>query len=230
MGASCCAGPCSSEKPPADPAYRRVLWAALLVNAAMFGVEIAAGAAAGSVSLKADAMDFLSDAANYAISLFVLGAALAVRARATLVKGLSLGAVGLVVAGNTLHNALLLTVPGAEVMGAVGLLALAANVGVAALLYAWRDGDSNRRSVWICSRNDAIGNVAVVLAAAGVFGTGTGWPDIVVAAVMAGLAVSGAVQITRQALAELRGGGHPADASPRRPAEQTAVPSPRVPV
>lgn len=206
MGASCCDGGCGSTGPGVDPVYRRVLWAALLVNAAMFLVEIAAGIAAGSVSLKADALDFLSDAANYAISLFVLGAAVTVRARAALVKGLSLGAVGLFVAGNALHNALVLKVPQAEVMGAVGLLALAANVGVAAMLYAFRRGDANMRSVWICSRNDAIGNVAVVLAAIGVFGTGTGWPDIVVAGIMATLSITGAVQIVRQALGELAEG------------------------
>lgn len=205
MGASCC-GP--AKPAAADPAYRRVLWAALAVNAAMFVVEVAAGVAANSVSLKADALDFLADAANYAISLFVLGAALAVRAKAALVKGLSLGAVGLFVAANALYNAVVLQVPQAEVMGVVGLLALAANVGVAAMLYAWRQGDANMRSVWVCSRNDAVGNVAVVLAAVGVFGTGTGWPDIVVALVMAGLAVQGATQITRQALAELRQARH----------------------
>lgn len=204
MGASCCDESCGTAKSAADPTYRRVLWIALAVNAAMFLVELVAGVAAGSVALMADALDFLSDAANYAISLFVLGSVLAVRARAALVKGLSLGAIGLIVAGNALYNAMVLQVPQAEVMGVVGLLALVANVGVAALLYAFRRGDANMRSVWICSRNDAIGNVAVVLAAAGVFGTGTAWPDIAVALVMAGLAVQGAVQISRQALAELR--------------------------
>ncbi len=205
MGASCCDSGCGTAAKAAalDPVYRRVLWAALIVNAAMFAVEIAAGVAAGSMALKADALDFLSDAANYGISLMVLGSAVALRAKAALVKGLSLGAVGLFVAGNTAWNALVLKVPSAEVMGVVGLLALAANVGVAAMLYAWRRGDANMRSVWICSRNDAIGNVAVVLAAIGVFGTGTAWPDLVVAAIMAGLALSGAVQIVRQSLAEL---------------------------
>src|SRR3546814_4853476 len=146
----------------------RILWAALLVNAGMFAVEIAAGWAAGSVSLQADALDFLSDAANYGVSLFVLGMAAVSRARAALLKGLSLGAVGLYVAGATLYNALVLKVPAAEVMGAVGVLALLANAGVAALLFAYRKGDANMRSVWICSRNDAIANVAVVLAAFGV--------------------------------------------------------------
>lgn len=217
MGASCCGGGCGTAKPAADPTYRRVLWAALAVNAGMFLVEIVAGVAAGSVSLKADALDFLSDAANYAVSLFVLGAVLAVRARAALLKGLSLGAVGLFVAGNALYNAVVLKLPMAEVMGVVGLLALAANLGVAAMLYAFRTGDANMRSVWICSRNDAIGNVAVVLAAAGVFGTGTAWPDILVALVMATLSVTGAMQIVRQARAELRDGTPAVRAAPAGP-------------
>lgn len=207
MGATCCSGGCGSGKPPsADPVYRRVLWVALLVNAGMFGIEIAAGLTAGSVSLQADALDFLGDAANYGVSLFVLGMAATWRARAALLKGLSLGAVGLYVAGAIVYNALVLKVPAAEVMGAVGLLALLANAGVAALLFAYRNGDANMRSVWICSRNDAIANVGVVLAALGVFGTGTGWPDVIVAGVIAGLSLWGAGQIVRQARAELSTG------------------------
>ncbi len=221
MAASCCGSSCSPSKPPADRAYRRVLWIALAVNATMFLVEIVAGAIAGSVSLQADAMDFLADAANYVISLLVLGLALTWRARAALLKGLSLGAVGLWVAGQTAWNAIAQTVPEAQVMGIVGTLALLANLGVAGLLYFHRDGDSNRRSVWICSRNDAIANLAVLAAAAGVFGTGAGWPDIVVAAIMAALALTGAFQIVRHALAELR--------QPRpdlAPAGRTAAPAP----
>lgn len=216
MAAGCCGGGCSPSKPPMDRTYRRVLWVALAVNAAMFLVELLAGAAAGSASLQADAMDFLADAANYAISLLVLGMALAWRARAALLKGVSLGVLGLWVAGQTAWNAVARTVPEAEVMGVVGTLALLANIGVAALLFLHRDGDANRRSVWICSRNDAIANLAVLAAAAGVFGTGTGWPDIAVAAVMAGLSVSGAAQIVRQARAELRPVSAPAPADFRR--------------
>jgi Co/Zn/Cd efflux system component len=204
MAAGCCGGGCSSSRPPVDIAYRRVLWIALSVNAGMFLVELIAGAAAGSVSLQADAMDFLGDAANYLISLLVLGMTLQWRARAALLKGLSLGVVGLWVAGQTAWNALYQTVPQAEVMGIVGVLALAANVACALMLYFHRHGDANRRSVWICSRNDAIANIAVLAAALGVFGTGTGWPDIIVAAVMAGLSVSGATQIIRHSPIELR--------------------------
>ena len=187
----------------ASPAYRRVLWIALAVNLAMFGVEIGAGVAAGSASLLADSLDFLGDSANYALSLFVLGQALAWRARASLVKAASMGAFGLWVAATTVQHALAGTVPAAPVMGAVGALAFAANLGVAVLLFRFRDGDSNMRSVWLCTRNDALGNLAVLAAAAGVFGSGSGWPDYLVAAIMSGLALWGALQVTRHALAEL---------------------------
>ena len=91
-------------------------------------------------------------------------------------------------------------------MGVVGALALAANLGVAWLLYAFREGDANMRSVWLCTRNDAIGNVAVLLAALGVFGTGTRWPDLLVAAVMAGLALAAGLSVIRQARQELVAG------------------------
>ncbi|WP_158047439.1 cation transporter [Skermanella pratensis] len=205
MAAGCCNGGCSSTKPPVDKTYRRVLWTALAINAGMFLTELAASAAADSVSLLADSVDFLADAANYAISLLVLGMALRWRARAALLKGVSLGAVGLWVALQTAWNAFNQTVPEAGIMGAIGALALAANIACALLLYFHREGDSNRRSVWICSRNDAIANLAVMAAALGVFGTGTGWPDIAVAAIMATLAVWGASQIIRHAREELAG-------------------------
>lgn len=188
----------------ASPAYRRVLWIALAVNLAMFAIEISAGVAAQSVSLLADSLDFLGDAGNYGISLFVLGMAIQWRARASLVKAASMGVFGLWIAITTINHALAGTVPAAPVMGVVGALALAANFGVALLLYRWREGDSNMRSVWICTRNDAIGNLAVLAAAAGVFGSGSGWPDYVVAAIMSGLALVGAFQVTRHAIAELR--------------------------
>ena len=188
----------------ASPAYRRVLWVALAVNFAMFGVEIGAGVAAQSASLLADSLDFLGDAANYGISLFVLGMALRWRARASLVKAASMGAFGLWVAVTTIQHAMAGTVPAAPVMGVIGALAFAANLGVAVLLYRWREGDSNMRSVWICTRNDAIGNLAVLAAAAGVVGSGTGWPDYLVAAIMSGLALWGAVQVLLHARVELR--------------------------
>ncbi len=183
--------------------YRRVLWFALIVNAGMFVVEMIAGLAAQSVSLQADALDFFGDAANYGISLFVLGLALRWRSAAALLKGAMMGLFGLWVVGNAAANLVLGSAPEALTMGGIGILALAANVSVAWLLYAYREGDSNMRSVWLCSRNDAIGNIAVVLAAIGVFGTGTAWPDLAVALVMAGLALVASYQVIRQALKEL---------------------------
>ena len=189
---------------PPPPGYRRALWIALIVNAAMAAVEVAAGLHAGSVSLLADAIDFLGDAANYGVSLFVLGMALAWRARAALLKGLSMGLFGVFVLGKAAWVSTSGSVPEPLTMGLVGGLALAANLGVAALLYAWREGDANMRSVWLCTRNDAIGNVAVVVAALGVFGTGTAWPDLIVAGVMGTLALTAAVTVVRQARGEMR--------------------------
>lgn len=204
----CCANDhCNSEtrnKALDSPAWRRALWVALAVNASMFAGEIVAGVASGSASLQADALDFLGDAANYGISLGVVGMGLAWRARAALVKGGGLLALGFWVIGSTAWHAYAGTLPTAEVMGAVGALALAANTAVAIMLYRFRTGDSNMRSVWICSRNDAIGNLAVIAAAAGVFGTGTGWPDFVVALIMSSLGISGGWQIVKQARGELR--------------------------
>src|SRR5258708_8582213 len=174
-----------------DAGYRRVLWAVLAINVTMFVVEIAAGGAAGSASLLADAVDFFGDAANYAVSLFVIGMALRFRAYAALAKGTSMGLFGLWVTGTVIWHAVHGTLPSAMTMGAVGLAAFAANAASFALLWAYRAGDANMRSAWICTRNDAAGNLAVLLAAAGVFGTGAGWPDLVVAAIMAGLPLHG---------------------------------------
>lgn len=187
-----------------DPLYRRILVFALVVNGVMFGVEFAGGMVAHSVSLLADSLDFLSDAVNYGISLAVLGLSLRRRAQAALFKGLSLGAVGLWVVANTLWNLAQGTIPTAEMMGGIGLVAFGANAGVAALLFKYRDGDANMRSVWLCSRNDAIGNVVVMLAATGVWASRSGWPDLAVAVLLAWLPLSAALRILRQAAAELR--------------------------
>ena len=187
-----------------DPRWRRALWIALLINASFFVTEVVAGAAAGSMSLQADALDFFGDAANYAISLGVAGMALTWRARAALVKGGTLTAFALWVLSSTAWHAFHGTLPRAEVMGVVGVAALIANGGVALLLYRFRFGDANMRSVWICSRNDALGNAAVLLAAMGVFGTNTSWPDIVVAAIMGALGLWGGFQIFSPARSELR--------------------------
>jgi len=204
MSDACCSHGCTPPNASQSPRYRRVLWAALIINAAMFAVELAGGLRAGSVSLLADAVDFFGDAANYGISLLVLGMALTWRARAALFKGLSMGAFGVFVLGKAAWSAAAGTLPEPVTMGAIGALALLANVSVAAMLYAWREGDANMRSVWLCSRNDAISNLAVMAAALGVLGTGHGWPDLIVAAVMGALALTAARAVIRQARAELR--------------------------
>ena len=205
--AGCCHDDCCSSSTVSElnsPRWRRALWIALAINAGMFLAEIVAGVAAGSASLQADAIDFLGDTTNYAISLGVAGMALTWRARAALLKGWSLGLLGVAVLASTAWHAVAGMLPTAETMGIVGILALLANGGVALMLYRFRTGDANMRSVWICSRNDAIGNLAVLAAAAGVFGTGTAWPDLIVATIMAALGVSGGWQIVRRAGAELR--------------------------
>lgn len=212
MSSCCSADGC--EAPGNTPRYRRVLWAALLINAGMFIIELLSGISAGSSALQADALDFLGDAANYGISLFVLAAVLRRRAQASLVKGLTMGAFGIWVIGHAVYQSLQHTVPEPWVMGVIGVLALVANVLVALMLYTFRTGDSNMRSVWICSRNDAIGNVAVVLAASGVFTTRQGWPDIVVAVIMGVLSLSGAWQILRHARVELKSAAMMASRTP----------------
>ncbi len=190
--------------PAVDPRYRRALWIALAINGAMFVVEIGAGMQAQSVSLLADAIDFFGDAVNYGLSLAVLAGASIWRARTALLKALSMGAFGIFVLGKAAYNAFVGVAPEPLTMGAIGFVALAANVGVGLLLYAWRDGDANMRAVWLCTRNDALGNVAVLFAAAGVFGTGGAWPDLVVAAIISTLALGSAVTVARAARGELR--------------------------
>ena len=203
MGNTCC-GPDEAGASTNDPTWRRILWIALGLNAIMFGVEIVAGIAADSRALQADALDFLGDAANYAISLGVAGMAIVWRARAALVKAATMLAFGLWVLGSAIWGFFVGASPDPGTMGAIGSLALAVNLAVAAMLFRYRSGDANMRSVWICSRNDAIGNIAVLAAAIGVFGTGRAWPDLVVASIMAGLAVWGSAEVFKQARGELR--------------------------
>ena len=203
MGNTCC-GPDEAGASTNDPTWRRILWIALGLNAIMFGVEIVAGIAADSRALQADALDFLGDAANYAISLGVAGMALVWRARAALVKAATMLAFGLWELGSAIWGFFVGASPDPGTMGAIGSLALAVNLAVAAMLFRYRSGDANMRSVWICSRNDAIGNIAVLAAAIGVFGTGRAWPDLVVASIMAGLAVWGSAEVFKQARGELR--------------------------
>lgn len=214
---------CTHEAPPAaaqSPRYRRILWLALVLNAAMFFVELAGSHQAGSLSLLADAVDFAGDALNYGVSLAVLGAALAWRARAAWVKAWTMMGFGAFVLGRAVWSLWSGGVPEPLTMGVIGLLALAVNVGVAVLLYAFREGDANMRSVWLCSRNDAIGNLAVMGAALGVAGTGAAWPDLAVATLMAALALQGGLAVRRQARAELAGNAaeHAAPAAARAPA------------
>ncbi len=201
MAACGCDSGCSTTA--VSPRFRKALWVALVLNAVMFLVELGAGIHSGSVSLLADAIDFAGDAANYGISLAVLSMGLLWRSRAALVKGFTMAGYGVFVIGKTIFSLISGTVPEPFTMGVVAVLALLVNGGVAAMLYAFRDGDANMRSVWICSRNDAIGNVAVMLAAAGVAGTSSGWPDLAVAAIMAALALSGGLSVIRQARQEL---------------------------
>ena len=200
----CCDHCQTSDPERGNPSYRRALWIVLAINAGMFLVEIGAGLAAGSASLQADALDFLGDAANYGISLLVVGMALRYRAMAAFAKGVSMGAFGLWVIATVVWHAVQGTLPSAVMMGAVGFAALTANAISFGILWFHRTGDANMRSAWICTRNDVLGNLAVLLAALGVFGTGTGWPDLVVAATMATLALQGASTVLRQSLGEMR--------------------------
>ena len=204
MAGSCCGSVEAAPRGDA-PGWRQALWIALALNAGMFLVEMIAAVAADSRALQADALDFLGDAANYAISLGVAGFALVWRSRAALLKGWTLIALAFWVVGSTAWALWKGASPEPFAMGGIGIAALVVNAGVALMLYRFRSGDANMRSVWICSRNDAIGNIAVVAAAAGVFGTGSAWPDLTVAMILAGLGISGGWQIIRQAQAELRG-------------------------
>lgn len=208
---NCCGQNAKFDGASAD--FKRRLWAVIFLNAAMFAVEMTAGHMAGSQALQADALDFFGDALTYGISLAVIGAPLKTRAAAALAKGASLALMGTWILGSTFYQVLMLGVPRAEIMGLVGFVALAVNVLSVLLLVRYKDGDANVRSVWLCSRNDAIGNIAVMFAALGVWGTASGWPDLVVASVMAGLFLSSAVQILRQAWQEYTAGPLPLPAS-----------------
>lgn len=200
--ADCCSHACGATQ-VLNRRYRRVLWIALLINAVMFGIELAASIHAGSAALLADSVDFLGDAGNYAVSLFVLGMAAVWRPRAAYAKGMVMGSFGVLVLCKALWAGLEGQAPGAMTMGTVSIVAFTANGVVAFLLYAFREGDANMHSVWLCTRNDMIGNVAVLLAAGGVFGTGAAWPDIAVASIMAVLGLTSAWEIVRRARREL---------------------------
>ncbi|RIJ26025.1 cation transporter [Henriciella barbarensis] len=185
-------------------AYRRALIAVIFINAVMFFVEMSAGLASGSQSLKADALDFGSDSATYALSLMVIGMSVRTRAIASLVKSGSLAIIAGVILFTTLMRVFAEGAPEAATMGVIGVVALLANLASVLILLRWRDGDSNVRSVWLCSRNDAIGNVGVIAAGGAVAWTGMAWPDLAVAALLAGLFLRSAVSITQQAMSEIR--------------------------
>ena len=202
-GCTDCPSDSAAEKAN-DPTFRRVLWIALLANFTMFVVETVAGRLGDSMSLQADALDFLGDSANYAISLFVVGMALTARAKASLFKGATMALFGAWVVGSAVYRAIAGSAPDPSTMGSVAVAALIVNVTVAAFLYRFRNGDSNKQSIWLCSRNDAIGNIAVMFAAAGVFASGSRWPDLIVAVIIAALNISAAVHVARLAHAEIR--------------------------
>jgi Co/Zn/Cd efflux system component len=200
-----CHDNCDAPFDGSSPAYKRALWVVIGINLAMFIVEMAAGALAGSKALQADALDFAADTMTYSLTLAAIGWSLAAKTRVALLKGLSLAAMGVWVLGSTIYQTFILGVPEAEVMGVIGALALTANVVSALILLRYKDGDANVRSVWLCTRNDAIGNVAVMAAAGAVFITQSAWPDLIVAAAMAALFLSSSFSIIRQALTEAKG-------------------------
>ncbi|MGA7325288.1 MAG: cation transporter [Rhodomicrobium sp.] len=208
MSETCQTSACGCHSNPrfdgVDRRYRRILWVVIAINATMFLVEMVAGQLAGSQALQADALDFLGDTLTYGISLAVIGSSLQLRARAAMLKGVSLSLMGLWVFGSTVYHVLVLNAPRAEVMGVIGVMALAANLFSVLLLLQYKDGDANVRSVWLCSRNDAIGNVMVMIAALAVWGSASAWPDLAVAAIMAGVFATSATQILGQAWAEYR--------------------------
>lgn len=221
VACTACASDLGNDPNRPDPLFRRVLWIALLVNAGMFFVEVIASYYGDSVSLQADALDFFGDAANYAISLFVLGMSVQYRARASMFKGITMGLFGLWVIASAVLRAFNGSEPDASIMGGIAALALVANVSVAVLLYRYRTGDSNMRSIWLCSRNDAIGNMAVMVAAAGVFASASRWPDLIVAGIISSLSLTAAVQVIRMAREEMRTGQVAVPGSNHQPAKQT---------
>lgn len=201
MSGGCCGSDVKFDG--ASQAFRRALWAVIAINGVMFAIEVSAGYLASSKALQADALDFLGDTVTYAMSLYVIGMSLRTRATAAMIKGVSLAAMGAWVLGSSVYQVFVIGIPAAQIMGVVGFLALVANIASVVILMRFKDGDANVSSVWLCSRNDAIGNVAVMVAAVGVWFTGTGWPDLVVALLMAALFSWSAIQIIRQARQEM---------------------------
>jgi len=182
--------------------YKRILWIVIAINLVMFLVEMIASFFSNSMALRADALDFLGDTLTYSITLLAIGYSLRWRASAALFKGITLALLGLWVLGSTIYRVFILGIPDEIIMGSVALVAFSANVISALLLLKYRNGDSNVRSVWLCSRNDAIGNLGVIIAAIVVYYTQSPWPDLIVAFLMALLFLHSATSIFRQALGE----------------------------
>ncbi|MCO4757312.1 MAG: cation transporter [Oceanospirillaceae bacterium] len=204
MAQHCCG---NTEFTGLDPAYKRILWLIIVINGTMFGVEMVAGILAQSQALQADALDFIGDTLSYGISLWAIGKAASIRSNAALFKGFTLTLMSLWVVGSTIYRIFVMNSPEPLTMGAIAIAAFAANLISVLLLMRYKDGDANVRSVWLCSRNDAIGNLIVLVAASGVWYSNSAWPDLVVAGIMAGLFLSSAWQITTQALREKRNSG-----------------------
>ncbi len=204
MGANCSGGSCSTKFDGMSASFKRALWIVIAINGGMFLVEMMAGFKGQSMALKADALDFLGDSVTYAISLWAIGQALAVRAKVAWLKGVSLGLMAVLVLGATLYRVFVQVTPDETIMGSIAIMALVANMVSVLVLMKYRDGDANVRSVWLCSRNDAIGNLAVIGAASLVYYTRSPWPDIAVALLMASLFLYSARQILTQAQEELK--------------------------
>ena len=185
-------------------AYKSVLKYVVAINFVMFIVEMTSGYFAESMSLKADALDFLGDSFTYALSFIVIGKSIETRAKASLFKGVSLAFMAIGVLGFTIYRTIVGSTPDPLTIGLIGALAFCANMASVLLLMRYKDGDSNVRSVWLCSRNDAIGNVLVIIAGIAVAYTELFWPDIIVAFLIAGLFMHSAIQIIRQALKEMK--------------------------
>ncbi|MBM7333067.1 cation transporter [Alloalcanivorax marinus] len=193
----------------APPAYRRALIAVLLINLSMFFVEALIGLVIGSRSLRADALDFLGDAATYGLTLWALGQSLAWRWRAARIKGWSLLVLGVLVLVDSLWALAAGVVPSGGLISTVGVVALVANGLSLLLLLRYRQGDANIRSAWLCTRNDVIANLSVIVAGALVMLTGSHWPDVLVALAIAGLFTHSALAILRQTREEERAGRAP---------------------
>lgn len=195
----CCDSDLKVDQAIPPPAYRRVLWIVLLINALMFVVEAMTGVLADSRALQADALDFLGDATTYGLTLWALGQSLHWRLRAARIKGWSLLVMGVLVLLNSAWALVKGSAPVGETMMGIASLALVANVVSAMLLLRYRQGDANIRSAWLCSRNDAIANLAVLVSGSLVVWVESRWPDLVVALVLAALFTHSAVSILRQA-------------------------------